>query len=59
MRSYFDFIFVHLRQKNTSWARIKPEIFVKFRPKPDPKARLDLQLWLLQLVIVYEKTKIF
>ena len=36
-----------------SQARIKPEIFVKFRPKPgparpepDPKARPDLQLWI-------------
>ena len=32
-----------------SQARIKPEIFVKFRPKPGPnptqKAWPDLQLW--------------
>ena len=27
--SYFNYIFVHLRQK----ARLRPEIFVNFRPK--------------------------
>ena len=34
--SYFDCIFVHLRQK----VRFSPEIFVKFRsePQPDPKS---------------------
>ena len=35
--SYFDYSFVHLRQK----VRFKPEIFVnfrpEFRPEPDPK----------------------
>ena len=36
--NYFDFIFVHLRQKSTSQARIKPEIFVIFRPERDPKS---------------------
>ena len=35
--SYFDYIFVHLKQKSISQARIKPEIFVDFRPEPDPK----------------------
>ena len=53
--SYFDYIFVHLRQK----ARLRPELSPKFlstlgpnpartRPKPDPKnpARLtSLVLW--------------
>ena len=41
---FFDYILVHLRQK----VRLKPEIFVNFRPKPGPnstrKARPDLQL---------------
>ena len=31
---YFDYIFVHLKQK----ARLTPEIFVNFRPEPDPKS---------------------
>ena len=38
MPSNFDYIFVHLRQKSTSQARIKPDIFVNFRPEPDPKS---------------------
>ena len=37
--SYFDNIFVHLRQKATSQARIKPEIFVNFGPNPTRKRR--------------------
>ena len=45
--NYFEYIFGHLRQKSKSQARIKPEIFVNFRPKPGPsptrKARPDLQ----------------
>ena len=32
--SYFDYIVVHLRQI----VRLKPEIFVNFRPEPDPKS---------------------
>ena len=47
--SYFDCIFVHLRQKSASQARIKPEIFVNFRPESGPnptrKAQPYLQLW--------------
>ena len=35
--SYFDYIF-GTKTKSTSQARIKPEIFVNFRPKPDPKS---------------------
>ena len=34
--NYFEYIFGHLRQKSKSQARIKPEIFVNFRPKPGP-----------------------
>ena len=44
LSSYFDYIFVHLRQKARLRARIKPKIFVNFRPEPDPKTRPDLQL---------------
>ena len=36
--NYFEYIFVHLRQKSKSQARIKPELFVNFRPEPDPKS---------------------
>ena len=32
--SYFDYIVVHLRPI----VRFKPEIFVNFRPEPDPKS---------------------
>ena len=32
--SYFDYIFVHLRQK----VCLKPAIFINFRPEPDPKS---------------------
>ena len=32
--SYFDYIFVHLRQK----VRLRPEIFVNVRPEPDSKS---------------------
>ena len=41
-----------------SQARIKPKIFVNFRPEPDPtrKARPDLQLWLeIKLIIPLHK----
>ena len=43
---YYDYIFVHLRQK----ARLTPEFNLKFlstlspNPKPTQKARSDLQL---------------
>ena len=33
--SYFDYIFVPLRQKASSQAWIKPEIFAIFRPEPE------------------------
>ena len=34
LQGYFDYIFVHLRQK----VRLRPEIFVNFRPEPNPKS---------------------
>ena len=44
--SYFDFIFVHLKQI----ARLRPDLSPKFLstsgPNPTQKARPDLQLWL-------------
>ena len=51
--SYFDYIFVRLRQK----ARLRPELSPKFLstldPNPTPKAQPDLQFWgkLIQNVI--------
>ena len=43
--SYFDYSFVHLRQK----VRFRPELSSKFLstlgPNPNRKARLDLHLW--------------
>ena len=50
--TYFDYIFVHVRQK----ARLRPELSPKFLstlgqtrpelgPNPTRKARSDLQLW--------------
>ena len=39
--SYFDYIFVHLRQK----VRFKPKIWSTLGPNPTRKAWPDLQLW--------------
>ena len=43
--NYFDYIFVHLRQK----LRLRPELSLKFLstlgPNPTQKARPDLELW--------------
>ena len=43
--SYFDYIFVRVRQK----ARLRPDLSPKFLstlgPNPTRKARPDLQLW--------------
>ena len=37
--SYFDYIFVHIRQKVClRLEQTKPEIFVNFRPEPNPKS---------------------
>ena len=47
--SYFDYIFVHLKQK----ARLRPDLNPKFLstsgPNPTWKARPDLQLWVTLL----------
>ena len=34
--SYFDYIFVHLKTKNTSQAQINHEILINFKPEPGP-----------------------
>ena len=36
--SNFDLFFWTPKTKSTSQARIKPDIFVNFRPEPDPKS---------------------
>ena len=38
------------KTKSTSQARIKPEIFVNFRPEPDPKSPARLTTLLLRSV---------
>ena len=54
--SYFDYIFVHLKQISTSQARIKPEILSTLGPNSTRKAPRDLQLWTqLQHHIEYTK----
>ena len=50
--SYFDYILVHLKQKSTSQARIKPEIFVNFKPEPDLKIPPRLTILSLQATVV-------
>ena len=40
--NYFTYIFCALKTKNMSQARIKPEIFVNFRPEPDSKSQARL-----------------
>ena len=34
--SYFDYSFVHLRQKERLRPELSPKIFVNFRPQPKP-----------------------
>ena len=38
LQGYFNYIFVHLRQKVRFRPEISPNIFVNFRPEPDPKS---------------------
>ena len=55
---YFDYIFVHLRQR----VRLRPELSLKFLstlgPNPTRKAQPDLKLCCL-LFIVYSKEAVF
>ena len=43
--SYFDFIFVHLRQKVRLRPELSPKLLLTLGPNPTRKARPDLQLW--------------
>ena len=51
--SYFDYIFVHLKQK----ARLRPELSPKFlstlSPNPTRKARPDLQLCIIEVLKLF------
>ena len=44
--SYFDYIFVHLRQKVRLRPEISPTFLSTLGPNPIRKARPDLQLWI-------------
>ena len=44
LSSYFEFIFVHLRQKVRLWPELSAEFLLTFGPNPTQKARPDLQL---------------
>ena len=48
--SYFDYIFVHVRQKARFMPDLSPKFLSTLGPNPTRKARLDLQLW-------YERTQ--
>ena len=45
--NYFEYIFVHLRQKSKSQSQLSPTFLSTLGPNPNPtrKARPDLQLW--------------
>ena len=43
--TYFDYIFVHLRQKVPLELELSPKLLSTLGPNPTRKARPDLQLW--------------
>ena len=43
--SYFDYIFVHLKQKARLRPELSPKVFSTLGPNPTRKARPDLLLW--------------
>ena len=45
--SYFDYIFVHLRQKVRLWPELSPKFLSTSGPNQTQKARPDLQLCLV------------
>ena len=47
--SYFDYIFVHLRQKVSFRPELSPKFLSTLGPNPTQRARPDLQLCLSQL----------
>ena len=53
LASYFDYIFVHLKQKALLRPNLSPKFLSTSGPNPNPtrKARPDLQLWVGQVVM--------
>ena len=45
--SYFDYIFVHLKQKARLRLDLSPKFLSTSGPNPTRKARPDLQLWVI------------
>ena len=45
LRRYFDYIFVHLRQKVCFRPKLSPEFLSTLGPNPTQKSRPYLQLW--------------
>ena len=45
LSSYFDYLFVHLRQKVSLKPELSPKFLSTFGPNPTRKARPNLQLW--------------
>ena len=45
LRSYFDYVFVHLRQKLCLRPELSPKFLSTLGPNPTRKARSDVQLW--------------
>ena len=43
--TYFDYIFVHLRQKVPLESELSPKLLSTLGPNPTRKARPDVQLW--------------
>ena len=53
--SYFDYIFVHLKQKACLRPDLSPKFLSTSGPNPTRKARPDLQLWCHQQWVVFNK----
>ena len=57
--SYFDYIFVHLRQKAGLRPELSPKFFLTLGPNPTRKARSNLQLCNdITYTIIYDATDI-
>ena len=49
--SYFDYIFMYLRQKKRLRLELSPKFLSSLGPNPIRKARPDLQLWWKELLL--------
>ena len=50
--SYFNYIFVYLRQKVRLRSDLSPKFLSTLGPNPTRKARPDLQLWFYSIFLV-------